>query len=286
MRVSKALIPAAGLGTRFYPFTKAVPKELLPILSTPIIDFILEEISEAGIKNVVSVVSDVKKSFSDHVREMTLLQERANPFFVKQDKPEGLGHAVWCARGCFEKDELISILLPDNIFIGPGKKLACPLKKMLELSEKHDASIIAVKEIDERKSDQYGIVSFFEELETGVFSLNGVVEKPCESKAPSNLAIVGRYVLHSDIFRFLENAKSGFGHEIQLTDAIQGLMDAGHKVLAYKVRSRFLDVGTPSGWLDAILAFALEDEKLRKVVMDNVVRDVWVKKGEVISYRI
>ncbi|MCK4499001.1 UTP--glucose-1-phosphate uridylyltransferase [Candidatus Babeliales bacterium] len=265
MIIKKILIPAAGFGTRFAPFTQAVPKELLPLLNVPVIDYVLKEAFDAGLKDVVSIVSGAKKSFEDHVEALVAAKQNGNAFFVRQREQKGLGHAVWCARGCYF-DELVPVMLPDNIFVGGHT----PFEAMIPFAQKHGVSIIAVQEVAADQVEKYGIADVGKMVDGNIFQLNRVVEKPRRDKSPSNLAIVGRYILHSDIFVCLEKTSQGFGGEYQLTDAIQLLIDSGRPVYAYKIQSKFCDVGTPSGWLETVLAIASTDANLRIIIKESI----------------
>jgi UTP--glucose-1-phosphate uridylyltransferase len=244
----KVLIPAAGLGTRFYPFTKAVPKELIPVFNRPVIDYIIDELKNSGFEHIVSIVSKSKKQFEDYLEAVWLCEGNDNSTltFVRQPKPKGLGHAIWSARNCY-KNEFVPIALPDNILYGSEKLLL----EMYKVAQENNASVIAVQEVDLEHVSSYGIISV-EDINFEKFTLiTDIIEKPQIEVSPSRLAVVGRYVLDSEIFKILSGLSAGVGGEIQLTDAILALIKNGKKVMAYRAESQFLDTGTPEGWMIA-----------------------------------
>lgn len=241
----KALIPAAGKGTRFYPFTKTVPKELVPIANHPAIDFSLEELAEAGITDLCLVSSAAKQILSGHVKKRVPAAQVVNQALAK-----GLGDAIFVAREKFCKNTVIPVLLPDNIFVGPGNILSQLINC---LKEQKCCAVIAVKAVPEGQTDKYGIIKKLESgfVGKGVFQIDSIVEKPPLGKQPSDLAAVGRYVFSNCIFDEIAKTELGFGQEIQLTDAINHLIKSGKKVIGFEISQKFLDVGSPDGWLEA-----------------------------------
>ncbi len=270
-KIRKAVFPVAGLGTRFLPATKAMPKEMLTVVDRPIIQYVVDEAIEAGIEHLIFVTGRNKSVIADHFDisyelEATLrargktdalkIVESCRPApgrtsFTRQQAPLGLGHAVWCARDIIA-DEPFAVLLPDVLVQGrPG----C-LKQMIDAYEQTGGNVIAVEEIPPEYTDQYGVVAVGEDGTETVFPVTGMVEKPPKGTAPSNLIITGRYILQSRIFDHLENQDSGAGGEIQLTDAMLALM-AEEPFTGVKFRGKTYDCGSIVGFLGANVAFAL-----------------------------
>jgi UTP--glucose-1-phosphate uridylyltransferase len=268
--VRKAVFPVAGLGTRFLPATKAMPKEMLTIVDRPVLQYVVDEAREAGIEHFVFVTGRNKAVIEDHFDfayelEATLRErgktealaevQRDLPpagatSFTRQQAPLGLGHAVWCARDIVGR-EPFAVLLPDMLMhSAPG----C-LKQMLGAYGKHGGNIIAVEEVPDDQVHRYGIVGVGEEDETG-FRITGMVEKPKREDAPSNLIISGRYILQPEIFDILSDQKPGAGGEIQITDAMKRLSES-QRFTGYRYRGRTYDCGTKSGFLMANVAYAL-----------------------------
>lgn len=258
------IIPAAGKGRRFAPFSTAVPKELLPILGRPTIDYILEEIALAGLEHIVAVVSDTKKPFEDYLAHYWLSRDEfpnATVAFTRQFSAKGLGHAVWVARTCVH-DDLVVVVLPDNLFLGG----ISPLIEMCQLARTHQATIIAVEEVPTDAVSNYGIIAPGNLVTAGCLEIRDIIEKPSADKAPSHLAVVGRYILSTDIFTMLEKTSPGINGELQLTDGIKTLIRSGKPVFSYQIRSTFLDIGTPSSWLQANLSVAAaQQQKMPKI---------------------
>ncbi len=272
-KVRKAVLPVAGLGTRFLPATKAIPKEMVTIVDRPAIQYVVDEALAAGIEHLVFVTGRNKMAIEDHFdlqyelndtlrrrnkTEVLATLERFQPAagsvsFTRQQEPLGLGHAVWCARDIVG-DEPFAVLLPDMIMRGDKGCLA----GMVELYESTGGNIIAVEECDPAQTHRYGIVAPGAETGGG-FEITGMVEKPAPDEAPSNLFINGRYILQPDIFRILENQERGAGNEIQLTDGILRLADE-QKIYGYHFRGETFDCGTPAGFVEANIAFALARE--------------------------
>lgn len=272
-RVRKAIIPAAGLGTRFLPATKAMPKEMLPIVDKPTIQYIVEEAIESGIEDIIIVTGKGKRAIEDHFDnayelEKNLLekekyellgevQKSANVdiHYIRQKEPRGLGHAVWCARK-FIGDEPFAVLLGDDIV---RADVPCT-RQLIEQYERTGLSVIGVQEVPNEQTQRYGIIDPFD-IRGRLCQVNEFVEKPPLGQAPSNLAIMGRYVLTPQIFEFLANQGIGAGGEIQLTDAIQSLNEQ-QGVYAYNFEGTRYDVGEKLGFILTTLDFALRSNEL------------------------
>jgi UTP--glucose-1-phosphate uridylyltransferase len=283
MKVKKAIFPVAGLGTRFLPATKAMPKEMLPVVDKPIIQYAVEEALTAGIEQIVFVTGRGKSALEDHFdRSKELedtLQERGKEellriiashvpetgtiIYTRQKEPLGLGHAVWCARDIIG-DEPFAVLLADDLIKSETPLLA----QMVKQFDRLRASIAAVIEIDPAKTRKYGIIERGEGFD-GVIRINHLVEKPAPENAPSNLAVIGRYILTPRIFEILGQKKTGAGGEIQLTDAMSELL-AEQPVFAYKFDGERFDCGDKVGFQMANLAFALEREDMREQLLPFV----------------
>ena len=270
MKVKKAVIPAAGLGVRFLPATKAQPKEMLPIVDKPTIQYIVEEAVASGIEEILIITGRYKKSIEDHfdrfpsleahLKEkgkkdlldlVTSIGEMADVFYVRQKEPRGLGHAVHCARN-FVGNEPFAVLLGDDIV---KSQVPC-LKQLMDVYEETGASVIGVQNVPWSEVHKYGILAAKEEREN-LYAIQDLVEKPAPPKAPSQLAIMGRYIMNPEIFQILSQTEPGAGGEIQLTDALKvlcqqetmhGLVFAGKRY----------DVGDRLGYLKATVEFALE----------------------------
>lgn len=273
-RVRKAIIPAAGLGTRFLPATKAMPKEMLPIIDKPTIQYIVEEAVESGIEDIIIVTGKGKRAIEDHFDhafeleanlmskgKMKLLEEvrrssKIDIHFIRQKEPKGLGHAVWCARR-FIGDEPFAVLLGDDIV---QAEKPC-LLQLIEQYEKTGASIIGVMPVSEEETHRYGIIDPIAQTDN-LYHVQNLIEKPPYGKAPSNLAIMGRYVLTPEIFSFLELQEEGAGGEIQLTDAIRKLNEI-QSVYGYHFSGARYDVGEKLGFILTTLNFAMRNDELR-----------------------
>lgn len=274
MKVRKAIIPAAGLGTRFLPATKAMPKEMLPIVDKPTIQYIVEEAVESGIEDIIIVTGKGKRAIEDHFdnsfeleqnlfekQKFDLLSEvqkssKVDIHYIRQKEPRGLGHAIWCARK-FIGEEPFAVLLGDDI-VRADKPC---LKQMMEQYAYRHSSIIGVKHVADDEVSRYGIVDG-RQIEKQLFSINHLIEKPKKEEAPSNLAIMGRYILTSRIFDILNDQKPGAGGEIQLTDAIEEL-NALESVYAYEFDGERFDVGEKLGFIQTTINYALQREDLR-----------------------
>ena len=280
MKVRKAIIPAAGLGTRFLPATKAMPKEMLPIVDKPTIQYIIEEAVESGIEDIIIVTGKGKRAIEDHfdhsfeleqnlfdkgkfelLDEVRKASKLVDIHYIRQKEPKGLGHAIWCARK-FIGNEPFAVLLGDDIV---SAEKPC-LKQMIEQYERYNASILGVQTVPEKEVHRYGIVDGNQHSER-FYSVNHLVEKPKQEDAPSNLAIMGRYILNPRIFEILENQQPGAGGEIQLTDAIAGL-NQYEAVYAYDFEGTRYDVGEKLGFIQTTLDFALKREDLRVELLD------------------
>jgi len=275
MKVRKAIIPAAGLGTRFLPATKAMPKEMLPIVDKPTIQYIVEEAIASGIEDIIIVTGKGKRAIEDHfdnsfelehnlfeaqkfeiLNEVQKCSNLVDIHYIRQKEPKGLGHAIWCARK-FIGNEPFAVLLGDDIV---RAKKPC-LKQMIEQYEYYNASIIGVQHVPEEEVSRYGIVDGFEIVDR-LYRINQLVEKPKKADAPSNLAIVGRYILTPRIFEILNQQAPGAGGEIQLTDAIAEL-NRYESVYAYDFHGTRYDVGEKLGFIQTNIEYALQREDLR-----------------------
>lgn len=273
--VRKAIIPAAGLGTRFLPATKAMPKEMLPIVDKPTIQYIVEEAIESGIEDIIIVTGKGKRAIEDHFDsayelEQTLYQKEkfellekvqetskmVDIHYIRQKEPKGLGHAVWCARN-FIGNEPFAVLLGDDIV---QAQTPC-LKQLMDEYNRTHSSVIGVKRVPENETNRYGIIDPVDQQGRS-FQVNNFVEKPELGTAPSNLAIIGRYVFTPEIFMFLDKMEVGAGGEIQLTDAIQKLNQI-QRVFAYEFEGDRYDVGEKLGFIETTIEFALQKEELR-----------------------
>lgn len=277
-KVRKAIIPAAGLGTRFLPATKAMPKEMLPIVDKPTIQYIIEEAIASGIEDIIIVTGKGKRAIEDHFDnsfelEQTLLSKgkldlleevrkssNVDIHYIRQKEPKGLGHAVWCARN-FIGDEPFAVLLGDDIV---EAEVPCT-RQLIEQYEMLERSIVGVQTVEADQTDRYGIVDPLNS-DGRLCGVNRFVEKPKLGEAPSNLAIMGRYIFTPKIFRYLEEHNIGAGGEIQLTDAIQQLNEA-EGVYAYDFEGSRYDVGEKLGFILTTIEFALNNEELRLPIL-------------------
>ncbi|GAB6988086.1 UTP--glucose-1-phosphate uridylyltransferase GalU [Paenibacillus pini] len=274
-KVRKAIIPAAGLGTRFLPATKVMPKEMLPIVDKPTIQYIVEEAIASGIEDIIIVTGKGKRAIEDHfdhafeleqklfeARKMDLLREVQHPshladiHYIRQKEPKGLGHAIWCARK-FIGNEPFAILLGDDI-VKADKPC---LQQLMEQYDQTGHSVIGVKPVPINEVNRYGIIAPGEN-QNGLYKVNSLVEKPLAENAPSQLAIMGRYILTPQIFDFLNEMEVGVGGEIQLTDAIRKLA-AIEDVFAYHFDGVRYDVGEKLGFILTTLDFAMMKDDLR-----------------------
>jgi len=275
MKVHKAIIPAAGLGTRFLPATKAQPKEMLPIVDTPTIQFIVEEAVASGIEDIIIVTGRSKRAIEDHFDKSIELEEElkkskkedllaqirdisnmVNIHYIRQKEPRGLGHAIYCAKA-FIGNEPFAVLLGDDIV----KSEEPCLKQLIRVYDEYKTTVLGVQRVPDSEVNKYGIVAG-KQLEDRIYKVNDLVEKPDLDQAPSNIAILGRYIISPAIFSHLENITPGKGGEIQLTDALKSLMHE-EAMYAYDFIGKRYDVGNKMGFLQATVEFALEREDLR-----------------------
>ncbi|CDO04984.1 UTP--glucose-1-phosphate uridylyltransferase [Oceanobacillus picturae] len=279
MKIKKAIIPAAGLGTRFLPATKAMPKEMLPIVDKPTIQYIIEEAVASGIEDIIIVTGKGKRAIEDHFDNAPELEQNlvdkekfdlldkvqyssglANIHYIRQREPKGLGHAVWCARH-FIGNEPFAVLLGDDIV---QSDVPC-LKQLIDQYEEKNSSVIGVQQVPYNETNRYGIIDY-SSSEDKLYQVKQLVEKPKDGEAPSNLAIMGRYVLTPEIFDFLESQEVGAGGEIQLTDAIQKISES-QKVFALDFDGKRHDVGEKIGFVKTTIEFSLQHEELRAEVL-------------------
>lgn len=280
-KIRKAIIPAAGLGTRFLPATKAQPKEMLPIVDKPTIQYIIEEAIDSGIEEILIITGRNKKCIEDHFDksvelEMELAKNHKDELlelvqdisgmvdihYIRQKEPKGLGHAIYCAKS-FVGNEPFAILLGDDIVHNEGK--AC-LKQLIDCYDEYKTTILGVQNVAPENVSKYGIVDGIE-IEERVCKVKGLVEKPKAENAPSNIAILGRYIVTPKIFEILESTKPGKGNEIQLTDALLELAKS-EAMYAYKFEGRRYDVGDKLGFLEATVEYALRKLDLKNEFME------------------
>lgn len=291
-KVRKAIIPAAGLGTRFLPATKAMPKEMLPIVDKPTIQYIVEEAVASGIEDIIIVTGKGKRAIEDHFDfapelEQNLIEKGktdlldkvrystnlADIHYIRQKEPKGLGHAVWCARN-FIGDEPFAVLLGDDIV---QSETPC-LRQLINIYEETRSSVIGVQTVPDNETHRYGIVD--PSIQEGRrYQVSNFVEKPKQGTAPSNLAIMGRYILTPEIFMLLDQQETGAGGEIQLTDAIQKLNQI-QRVFAYDFEGKRYDVGEKLGFVKTTIEMALQDFELRSELiayLDQIMDEIKVK---------
>lgn len=279
MKIRKAIIPAAGLGTRFLPATKAMPKEMLPIVDKPTIQYIIEEAVQSGIEDIIIVTGKGKRAIEDHFDhsielehmlyekgKLDLLEKVQNSsnlvdiHYIRQKEPKGLGHAVWCARK-FIGNEPFAVLLGDDIV---EAETPC-LKQMINQYERYNASILGVQRVAQEEVSRYGIADI-NPISSRLYSVKNVIEKPNQNEAPSNLAVMGRYILNPRIFDILETQESGAGGEIQLTDAIARLNEI-EAIYAYEFEGTRYDVGEKFGFIQTTIEMALQHEEFREQML-------------------
>ena len=276
MKIRKAVIPAAGLGTRFLPATKAQPKEMLPIVDKPTLQYIIEECIESGIEEILIITGRNKKSIEDHFDknielEMELeksgkqemlemvrnISDMANIHFIRQKEPKGLGHAIYCSK-TFVGNEPFAVLLGDDIVYNEEKPC---LKQILECYNEYKTSILGVQKVPRENINKYGIVEA-KHIEDRVYKVKGLIEKPNMNQTNSNIAILGRYIITPRIFEILENLEPGKGGEIQLTDALLKLSKE-EAIYAYNFEGKRYDVGDKFGFLQATVEYALRKDELK-----------------------
>ena len=279
----KAVIPAAGLGTRFLPATKAQPKEMLPVYDKPTIQYVIEESVNSGVDDILIVTGKGKRSIEDHfdrsfelehhlktkgkeefLKEIEYISDLADIHFIRQKKPKGLGDAIYCAKKHVGNDPFV-VMLGDTI----TKDTVPCTKQLIDIHEKYGKSVIALEEVPDEKVERYGIIGG-EEIEPNIYQIDKLVEKPPLRVAPSNLAIMGRYVLTPDIFDCIENVETGYGGEIQLTDALSKLDEIYGQVF----KGQSYDIGNRIDWLKTSLRFALEDEKAKDEILNFIKNEI------------
>lgn len=288
-KIRKAIIPAAGLGTRFLPATKAQPKEMLPIVDKPTIQYIIEEAIESGIEEILIITGRNKKCIEDHFDksvelEMELaknhkdellelvqdISDMVDIYYIRQKEPKGLGDAINCAKA-FVGNEPFAILLGDDIVY--NEEVPC-LKQLINCYNEYKTSVLGVQSVDPKNVSKYGIVDGIQ-IEDRICKVRGLVEKPSIEEAPSNTAILGRYIVTPKIFEILDNTKPGKGNEIQLTDALLELLNE-EAMYAYNFEGKRYDVGDKLGYLQATVEYALRKPELKdhftnylKGILDN-----------------
>lgn len=258
--IKKAIIPAAGLGTRFLPLTSAIPKELLPIMNTPAIQYIVTEAVTAHINDLYIITNDNKPALAHYLND----KKEAHFSYITQAQPRGLGHAILQAHAHIN-NEYTAVLLPDDIIIADQQPA---IAQMAAIAERYNASVIAVQNVAESALSSYGVIEIGTQLDTGIFSIKSVVEKPAPGTAPSSYAILGRYILSPEIFTILGNTPPSTQNEIQLTDAIATLIAQGHPVIACEISGNRFDIGTPTGWLHTILHIAQNNPTYKPILED------------------
>lgn len=283
MKVRKAVIPAAGLGTRFLPATKAQPKEMLPIVDKPTLQYIIEEAVDSGIEEILIITGRNKTSIENHfdrsielelelekkgkrdlLKEVRKISDMVNIHYIRQKEPLGLGHAIYCAKS-FIGDEPFAVLLGDDIVYS---KKPC-LMQMIEVYNEYKTTILGVQEVPKDEVDKYGIV-LGKAIEDRVYKVKDLIEKPNVEDAPSNIAILGRYIISPEIFHILKNTRPGKNGEIQLTDALKELTK--HEAMyAYNFEGRRYDVGDKIGFLEATVEYALRNEELREDFLEYLI---------------
>ena len=275
-RIRKAIIPAAGLGTRFLPATKATPKEMLPVVDTPAIQYIVEEAAKSGIEDIVIISGRGKRAIEDHfdksyeledvllkhnkiseLEEIKGISNMANIYYVRQKEARGLGHAIHCAK-TFIGNEPFAVLLGDDLVYS---EKPC-LSQLMDAYEKYQASIVGVQRVDKEKVNLYGIIEG-DDIAPKVMKVKDLVEKPDKAHAPSNVAILGRYILEPEIFDILENQKPGKNGEIQLTDALKTLL-AIQDIYSFEFEGKRYDLGDKLGFVEATIEYALRREDLKQ----------------------
>ena len=276
-KIKKAIIPAAGLGTRFLPATKAQPKEMLPIVDKPTLQYIIEECVDSGIEEILIITGRNKKSIEDHfdknieleieleksnkqemlemVREIS---DMVNIHFIRQKEPRGLGHAILCAKS-FVGNEPFAVLLGDDVVYNDNRPC---LKQLIDCYGEYKTSVLGVQKVADENVHKYGIVSGIQ-IEDRVYKVKNLIEKPSVEEAPSNIAILGRYIITPKIFEILENTAPGKGNEIQLTDGLLKLIEE-EAMYAYDFEGRRYDVGDKLGFLEATVEYAMRKDDLRE----------------------
>lgn len=277
-KVTKAIFPVAGLGTRFLPATKSVPKEIMTLVDRPLVQYAIDEARAAGITEFIFVTSRGKNALEDYFDHAPMLEQELQKkgkdellatlkstymdsgaiAYIRQHRALGLGHAVWCARRLISSDEPFAVILPDDVI---AAEKPC-LQQMVEAHAETGGNMVAAMEVPAEKTSSYGVLDVAEDMGS-VVSVKGMVEKPKPEDAPSNLAVIGRYILTPSILRNLDRMKKGAGDEFQLTDAIADDIRAGKPVYGYRFDGQRFDCGSKAGFLQATVAFALARDDLR-----------------------
>lgn len=287
MKVRKAVIPAAGLGTRFLPATKAMPKEMLPIVDKPTIQYIIEEAIESGIEEILIITGKSKRAIEDHFDrscELELELEKKNNIellsivkdvsnmadvhYIRQKEAKGLGHAIYCAR-TFVGNEPFAVMLGDDVVYNDG--LPC-LKQLINVYDQYQASVLGVQTVKREDVSKYGIIDC-SQLQERIYSVRNLIEKPSSDEAPSNIAILGRYIISPKIFDILAETKPGKGGEVQLTDALKDLA-LFENIYAYDFMGKRYDVGNKLGFLEATVETALRRNDLKDDFLNYLINIV------------
>ncbi|MBC6443234.1 MAG: UTP--glucose-1-phosphate uridylyltransferase GalU [Rhodobacteraceae bacterium] len=297
-KIKKAIFPVAGLGTRFLPATKSIPKEILNLIDRPLIQYAVDEAREAGIEEFIFVTSrgknaledyfdtspgleaaliaNDKPSFLEEVRNVTM--ESGEIAYLRQNVPKGLGHAVWCARRLVG-DEVFAVILTDDVII--GKQQGC-LKQMIDAYDKTGGNVVATLEVPQHKTSSYGILDIKDD-HGSLLSAKGIVEKPDPANAPSNMAVIGRYLLTPSIMDYLSMQKKGAGGEIQLTDAIAAEVAAGENVYGFRFDGQHYDCGSKAGLLQATVASGLARDDLYDEFLEFLVSRPEIRRALCVS---
>ncbi len=286
MKIRKAVIPAAGLGTRFLPATKAIPKEMIPLVDKPTLQYIVEEAAASGIEDILIITGRTKRAIEDHfdksyeleteleksgkvdyLKTLQKISNLANIHYVRQKEAKGLGHAIHCAK-FFAENEPFAVLLGDDVVSAETPCLA----QMIRRFEDYQSTILGVQTVPESETSKYGIIQG-EKIADRMYQVSNMVEKPAPGTAPSNVAVLGRYIITPEIFRCLEETQPGAGGEIQLTDALR-LLAAKESIYAYDFIGRRYDVGSKQGYLEATVEFALARPDLREEFLQYLKKTV------------
>lgn len=293
-KVTKAIFPVAGLGTRFLPATKSIPKEIMTLVDRPLIQYAIDEARAAGIKEFIFVTSRGKGALEDyfdhaHELEANLRQQGKDDLldvlrqtnmesgaiaYIRQHKALGLGHAVWCARRLINQDESFAVILTDDVIMGEPP---C-LQQMIEAHQDTGGSMVATMEVAPEKASAYGVLDVAEDM-GAIVRAKGMVEKPAPGTAPSNLAVIGRYILAPTVMQNLNKLRQGSGGEIQLTDAIADDIAAGRDVFGLRFRGQRYDCGSKAGFLQATVAYGLARDDLRGEFADYLAQVVAMRNA-------
>ena len=276
-KIRKAVFPIAGLGTRFLPATKSMPKEMLTILDRPVLEWAVLEASKSGIEEMIFVTSSKKNTILEHfdksellelslkkkkkLDKLKLIQEQNNLghfSIVIQDEPKGLGHAVWCAHKLIEKNENFAVILPDDVILSKTPAIKQLINVFYETNE---GSVVGLEKVPKKEVSKYGVIKI-KKRNSKFYSISDLIEKPNVDKAPSNLSVVGRYVLNSKIFKTLSLQRKGFGNEIQLTDALNSLIEKPG-LFGIEFQGKRFDCGGKLGFVEANLNFGLNDPEIK-----------------------